>query len=231
LRNFLASVIDPSVEIILAQGNRTPEPTGTDFIVITPLRIERLETNVDSDADVLFTGSISGTTLTVTALNFGAIAVGATVFGVGVLPGTIIRSFLSGTGGVGTYTVYPGQSVGSEELSSGATVLQQNSKVTMQVDFHSANGTDSGDQAMAVSTAFRDEYAVDQFANQTPNYPIYPLYADDPKQAPFINDQQQYEYRWMLEAVLQVNQVLVIPTQYMDAANVDLINVPAMYPP
>jgi hypothetical protein len=53
-----------------------------------------------------FTGSMSGTTLTVTALGQGApIVVGMYVDGSSVTDGTYITAFGTGTGGTGTYTI------------------------------------------------------------------------------------------------------------------------------
>jgi len=53
-----------------------------------------------------FTGSMSGTTLTVTVLGQGApIAVGMFVDGSSVTDGTYITAFGTGTGGTGTYTI------------------------------------------------------------------------------------------------------------------------------
>ena len=53
-----------------------------------------------------FTGSMSGTTLTVTALGQGApIAIGMYVDGSSVTDGTYITAYGTGTGGTGTYTI------------------------------------------------------------------------------------------------------------------------------
>ena len=63
------------------------------------------------------TGSISGTTLTVSAVASGSIAAGQTVSGTGVAVGTVIQSQLSGTpGGAGTYELNFSMTVGSEAL-------------------------------------------------------------------------------------------------------------------
>lgn len=63
------------------------------------------------------TGSISGTTLTVTALSSGVLSVGDTVAGTGVASGTTVTAQVSGTpGGVGTYTVSASQTVAGEAL-------------------------------------------------------------------------------------------------------------------
>ena len=57
------------------------------------------------------TGTIAGTTLTVSAVSAGTVAVGQLLTGAGVSPNTTITFLGSGTGGAGTYTVSPSQSV------------------------------------------------------------------------------------------------------------------------
>lgn len=227
LRSFLLAVLPDGTEVILAQDNRVPEPAGTEFVVMTPLRFERLRTNVDLSDDVKFTASIAGTAMTVSAVAFGAIEVGATVFGTGVAAGTKV---VSGPGGAGSYVVSPSQSVSSRTMSSGAKSAEQGAEVTVQLDFHSAGGA-AGDMAQVVSTLLRDEFGTQQFADQSPNYGVVPLHADGPRQSPFINDQQQFEWRWTLDACLQVNDVVSVPQQYADAVDVGLVSVDATYPP
>jgi len=64
-----------------------------------------------------FTGSISGTTLTVTAISSGSISVGQSISGGSILSGTYIVNQLAGT----TYTVNLSQTVGSSAITgSGA---------------------------------------------------------------------------------------------------------------
>lgn len=63
------------------------------------------------------TGSISGTTLTVTAVTSGFIYLGSQVSGTGILPNTIVTALGTGTGGAGTYTVNYSQTVSSTSLS------------------------------------------------------------------------------------------------------------------
>lgn len=60
-----------------------------------------------------FTGYIKGTTLTVTSVTSGTLAIGLAVRGKNVFSGTRIIGFNSGSGGVGTYTVDTEQVVGS----------------------------------------------------------------------------------------------------------------------
>lgn len=63
------------------------------------------------------TGSISGTTMTVTAVTSGLLMLGMTVTGTGVTAGTKITAFGTGTGGTGTYTVNNSQTVASTVLT------------------------------------------------------------------------------------------------------------------
>ena len=64
-----------------------------------------------------FTGSITGTTLTVTNVAYGTIAIGQVIYAYyvspGIVSGTVITGFGTGTGGVGTYTVNISQNVPS----------------------------------------------------------------------------------------------------------------------
>ena len=62
------------------------------------------------------TGSITGTTLTVSAVGSGTVAVGNLVEGTGVTGGTIITALAGGTGGVGNYVVSQTQFAPSEPL-------------------------------------------------------------------------------------------------------------------
>lgn len=66
-----------------------------------------------------FTGSISGTTLTVTSVsNGGIVDRGSLVLGVGIADNTYITARGTGTGGTGTYTVSVSQTVASSTLAA-----------------------------------------------------------------------------------------------------------------
>jgi hypothetical protein len=70
----------------------------------------------------VITGSISGTTLTITAISQGAVSMGQTLSGTGIATGTTIVGFLTGAGGnvneVGTYTVNISQTVASTAINA-----------------------------------------------------------------------------------------------------------------
>lgn len=69
------------------------------------------------------TGSIAGTTLTVTAVTSGGLQVGNVISGTGVTAGTTITAIVTGTGGVGTYTVSATQTVASTSVTATAPAL------------------------------------------------------------------------------------------------------------
>lgn len=64
------------------------------------------------------TGSIAGTTLTITAVVTGVLGVGSIIDGTGVTAGTTITALGTATGGVGTYTVSASQNVSETTISA-----------------------------------------------------------------------------------------------------------------
>jgi len=72
-----------------------------------------------SGAAASFTGSVSGTTLTVSAIASGTLAVGQLVQDAGLLnTGTTIAALGTGTGGTGTYTLFDTQTISSEAMTA-----------------------------------------------------------------------------------------------------------------
>jgi len=70
-----------------------------------------------------------GNTLTITAVTSGAVHVGDEVVGAGVAPGTLITAFVSGAGGLGTYTVS-----GAAQLVTPAEALTVAIAATVEYD-------------------------------------------------------------------------------------------------
>ena len=109
----------------------------------------RLDSNQNPDAQA--TASISGTTMTVTAVTAGTIAVGMYVIRSGITPNTQVLALGTGTGGTGTYTVSISQTVSSaafylkSEFSNrisfkDADTSAVNSQVFGTIDWVSADG-------------------------------------------------------------------------------------------
>ena len=72
------------------------------------------------------TGSIAGSTLTITAVVGGLLTVGSVIAGTGVTAGTTITSLGTGSGGIGTYTVGTSQSVSSTTITSDIVITVPN---------------------------------------------------------------------------------------------------------
>jgi hypothetical protein len=75
---------------------------------------------ISNPSSAIFTGSISSTTLTVTSVLSGTIAVGQAIFGQGIAQNSVITALGTGSGGVGTYTVSDSQTVASTTINSTA---------------------------------------------------------------------------------------------------------------
>ncbi|ASW06304.1 phage neck terminator protein [Rhizobium sp. 11515TR] len=225
LRSFLLGILPNGVEVIQAQDNRVPEPSAPDFVTMTPIMQTRLETNADSYQDVSFTALIAGNTMTVSAVAFGSLAVGQTVFGVNVADGTKIIALGSGVGGIGTYTISPAQTIATEKMASGSKIFLQPTKIVVQLDVH---GPSSADNSQTISTLFRDDFAVQAF--KASGFDVTPLYVTDPRQLPFTNENQQIENRWVIDAHMQANPTIRAPQEFADQLDITLIEVEAAYP-
>jgi hypothetical protein len=192
---------------------------------MTPMRRTRLATNIHLDADCSFTASFSGPIMTVTAIgtnNQVPILVGASVVGPGV-PIAIIGPQTSGTpGGLGTYTVAPSYTAGPDIFAAGQLSVQEVVETAIQLGFHSADNT-SADMAQAVRMMLRDPYAVTFIKAINPA--IAPLYGSDARQAPYLDAEDQFETRWVVEAVLQANVVVSgLQVQFVTSVALQLIS-------
>jgi len=221
LRALVLSVI-PGIECIRGQVNRVPEPRSPDFIVMWPIMRARAATNVVSYADCRFTASIAGTVMDVTNVSFGTIEAGAKLLGSGLSGTAVVTGTLSGTGGVGTYSVSPTQTLSSQVLATGVMNIGQSTELTVQLDVH---GPASAENAQILTTLLRDDYANLLFART--GFPdVTALYTDDPRQVPFINAESQYEDRWVVDSHLHLDAVVQdIPQEFMDEIIVTTVEV------
>ena len=104
---------------------------------------------ISTPSSAVFTGSTSGTTLTVSAITNGALAVGQVLFGIGVTQETVITALGSGSGGVGTYTINLSQTIASEQMNSataGAIITGSIATTTLTV-----TGVTSGTLALGMT--------------------------------------------------------------------------------
>ena len=129
--NYMVAVVGPYVYILTSTLTPTmigQLNTATGRVGITDNGLNvyivdgsyRYTWRISTPSAALFTGSISGTTLTVTAVSQGTIAINQALFGLGVTNETVITALGTGTGGVGTYTINQTQTVASTLMNSAA---------------------------------------------------------------------------------------------------------------
>lgn len=88
----------------------------------------------------------------------------------------------------------------------------QATQVTVQLDIH---GPESSNTVQIISTLFRDSYGCDKFTAS--GFDVQALHCTDPRQTPFLNEQQQIESRWTIDAVMQANPVVTSPQDFAAA--------------
>lgn len=116
-------VVQPGKEITLYTGGvfwvttTTNATVGQKVFAVYGTGAIATGTTGSTLAGSSFTGSIAATTLTVTAVGSGVLAVGSVLSGSGVTAGTVITALGTGTGGVGTYTVTPSQTAASTTIT------------------------------------------------------------------------------------------------------------------
>lgn len=91
---------------------------GTSTAVLQYFETAYQDTGAVYGAVGVVTGAISGTTLTVSAVTSGSLAVGQQLAGANVTPGTTITALGTGSGGTGTYTVTPSQTAASGAITA-----------------------------------------------------------------------------------------------------------------
>ena len=111
-----AAVIYVSTATLTLSTATTTVLNSGDTIILTCPVTSGAGTFSTQIKTVVFTGSQSTTTLSVTAMTTGVMTVGTVLSGPGVAVGTYVTSLGTGTGGVGTYTVSKSQTVASGVL-------------------------------------------------------------------------------------------------------------------
>ena len=227
---FLQSIFPSGMPVVRGQVNRVAEPNASDFAVVWPLRSTRLSTNIPTYVDNMFTASIAGNVMTVVAA--------ARLQGAGISAGmqlsdgtagqvnataTVVQQLTGSIGGTGTYQVSPTMAVGSETIYAGATLRLEPTEWVVQCDIH---GPSSANNVQVLQSLFRSEYGYDTFEAQATADAVVPLHADEARMMPFLNDQQQIEYRWTIDLHMQISPVVGTDQQFADEIEVTLYELP-----
>jgi len=132
----LDSTLNPTIvgELSTSTGRVTISDNGINAYIVDGTN--RYTWRIATVTSAVFTGSTSGTTLTVSSIKFGTLAVGQHFFAVGALQETVITALGTGSGGTGTYTIGLSQNIGSGQMytsSPGAIVTGAISGTTLTV--------------------------------------------------------------------------------------------------
>lgn len=100
-----------------------------------------------------------------------------------------------------------------------AITVTQPTEFTTQLDFYGPLG---GDWAQKVITLTRNLYGAERL--------VTPLFTSGARQTPFINGEGQYENRWIVSLVLQINPSVSTAAQFADTVTVDTILIEGIVP-
>lgn len=223
-----------AVEVVRGNVNRVPEPLGGDYVVMMQLRQDALSYNEVSYADNVAAGTISGNVLTVAAVTQAEspLSPGMLVLTIPSMPdpvadNTVLGAQITGTpGGAGTYGVSPSQTVAMTTMYLGQRQDLVPTQLSIQVDVH---GPSAGDNVKIISGLLRSAYGTTAFAAS--GFDVTPLYTSSPRFVPFLNAEQQVEYRWSVDIELQINPVILTPQQFADKLGPPtMIPVDLIYP-
>ena len=130
---FLAIGNADSSTPTLIMANGVDTHTGYGATTLHFINTKPVILGVPFEDAAVFTASISGTTLDVTAVSSGVLSIGQRVYATGVTSGTFITALGTATGGTGTYTVGTSQTVSSMTMNSGAdnTTLTDGNTLTI----------------------------------------------------------------------------------------------------
>jgi hypothetical protein len=128
--------------------------------------------------ETYFTGAVSSTTLTVTSISSGILAVGSVITGTGLATGTVITALGTGTGGVGTYTLNISQLVVQTAMTANGIIYNHeqgtNDNTTAMTSYIASSDFDlvDGDQFILTKRIIPDL----NFAGSTANLPAVTMY-------------------------------------------------------
>lgn len=103
---------------------------------------------------------------------------------------------------------------------------ERSTRWDVQLDFY---GPNAADYANMVATLIKTDYACDQI--EASGLSMDPLYAEDPRQIPFVNAENQYEKRWTVQCAFQFNPTVVVAQQFAASLTVVPESIDVVFPP
>lgn len=159
------------------------------------------------------------------------------VLGTAVDPNNVVRVPTNRTAPPKTYPYITMTPVLKEQIAWPEPVVSNPVIQPQSVDFVmptryqiqlDAYGGTSGDIAQTLFSVFESPGAFD-FYNANAIVGVYPLWADNPHQTPFVDGEAETELRWTMDINLQINPVVTTDIQTASQVSVTIINVDAAY--
>ena len=108
-------------------------------------------------------------------------------------------------------------------VAPNAVDILQAVRLAIQLDCY---GAASNDWAIMFSTVLRDEYGCTALSPV-----LSPLYTEDPRFAVLVDGEEEYEQRWIVDALLEYHPITSTPMQFANAAAVTIVEIDARFPP
>ena len=102
----------------------------------------------------------------------------------------------------------------------------QPTQFTVQLDLH---GPLSQDMVQVVTTLFTDEFGFSKF--EEANFDVRPLYCGQARQMPFINGEQQVEFRWTVDLTMEAKPVVSTDQQFAAELRIETVSVDTLAGP
>lgn len=109
---------------------------------------------------------------------------------------------------------------------AGTQTHERSTRWDVQLDFYGAN---AADYANLVATLMKSDYACSQI--EASGLSMDPLYAEEPRQIPFVNAESQYEKRWSVQCAFQFNPTVVVAQQFAASLEVVPASIDVVFPP
>ena len=104
------------------------------------------------------------------------------------------------------------------DSTTGIRDTTRSTQVGCYINFYGPDATDHG---QVFNQLFRDLYGCDALRP----YGVQPLWCDDGRQMPLIDSEKQYQTRWMIHALMQVNPTVSTAQDFAGSVAINIVEV------
>jgi hypothetical protein len=101
--------------------------------------------------------------------------------------------------------------------------IVQPTKFVVQLDIH---GPLSQNMAQVITTLFADAYGFEKFAES--GFDVRPLFCEQARQMPFVNGEQQVEWRWTVDVTMEAKPAVIVDQQFASELRGGVFSVDAL---